>query len=216
MTYSTDNKSCPEQHIYGISSEKTFIDGTLYPIKVGMRTLKLSRTYICRGQEFSSFPLYDTSGPYSDPSIIIDPEKGLPPLRDSWDFAERETVLSNFLSVSGTTTARRARKAKEGLGITQMYFARKGIITPEMEYVAIRENQQLEEWITSFSKGGSKSEPITPEFVRDEIARGRAIIPANINHPELEPMIIGRNFRVKINANIGNSFEASGRSSQRR
>ena len=202
MTHATDTKSCPEQRIYGISSEKTFIKGTLYPIEVGMRTLKLSRTYICRGQEFSSFPLYDTSGPYSDPSIIIDPEKGLPPIRDSWNFTERETVPSAFSSVSG---ARTARKAKEGSGITQMYFARKGIVTPEMEYVAIRENQQLDGWITSFSKAGSKSVPITPEFIREEIARGRAIIPANINHPELEPMIIGRNFRVKINANIGNS-----------
>ena len=205
MTYATDLKSCPEQRIYGISSEKTFIQGTLYPIEVGMRTLKLSRTYICRGQEFSSFPLYDTSGPYSDPSIIINPEKGLPPIRDTWGFTERATEPSNFSSIPGTKTARVPRKAKEGFGITQMYFARKGIVTPEMEYVAIRENQQLEEWIASFSKGGSKSVPITPEFVRDEIARGRAIIPANINHPELEPMIIGRNFRVKINANIGNS-----------
>ena len=205
MTYEPDLKSCPEKRIYGISSEKTFVKGILYPIEVGMITLQLSRTYICRGKEFSSFPLYDTSGPYSDPSIIIDPEKGLPPVRDSWGFKERETVPSTFSSIPSTITARTPRKAKEGSGITQMYFARKGIVTPEMEYVAIRENQQLEGWITSFSKAGSKSVPITPEFVRDEIARGRAIIPANINHPELEPMIIGRNFRVKINANIGNS-----------
>ena len=139
MTHATDTKSCPEQRIYGISSEKTFIKGTLYPIEVGMRTLKLSRTYICRGQEFSSFPLYDTSGPYSDPSIIIDPEKGLPPIRDSWNFTERETVPSAFSSVSG---ARTARKAKEGSGITQMYFARKGIVTPEMEYVANKNTDQ--------------------------------------------------------------------------
>jgi len=202
MTNATDNTFCPEQRIYGVLSEKTFIKGTLYPIEVGMRTLKLSRTYLCRGQEFSSFPLYDTSGPYSDPSVIIDPEKGLPALRDTWGFSERVTVPSTFSSVSG---ARTARKAKDGFGITQMYFARKGIVTPEMEYVAIRENQQLEGWIASFSQGGRQSVPITPEFVRDEIARGRAIIPSNINHPELEPMIIGRNFRVKINANIGNS-----------
>jgi len=202
MTNATDNTFCPEQRIYGVPSEKTFIKGTLYPIEVGMRTLKLSRTYLCRGQEFSSFPLYDTSGPYSDPSVIIDPEKGLPALRDTWGFSERVTVPSTFSSVSGAKTA---RKAKDGFGITQMYFARKGIVTPEMEYVAIRENQQLEGWIASFSQGGRQSVPITPEFVRDEIARGRAIIPSNINHPELEPMIIGRNFRVKINANIGNS-----------
>ena len=205
MTKSTDKTFCPELRIYGIPSEKNFIKGTLYPIEVGMRTLKLSRTYLCRGQEFSSFPLYDTSGPYSDPSILIDPEKGLPPIRESWDFPQRETVPSTFSVYARTTTARAAKKAKEGFGITQMYFARKGVVTPEMEYVAIRENQQLEEWISSFSKGGSKTVPITPEFVRDEIARGRAIIPANINHPEVEPMIIGRNFRVKINANIGNS-----------
>ncbi len=205
MTNPTDKTFCPEQRIYGIPSEKTFFKGTIYPIEVGMRTLQLSRTYLCRGQEFSSFPLYDTSGPYSDPSIIIDPEKGLPPIRDNWGFTLRETVPSTFSAYAGSTTARVAQKAKDGFGITQMYFARKGIVTPEMEYVAIRENQQLEGWIASFSKGGTKSVPITPEFVRDEIARGRAIIPANINHPEVEPMIIGRNFRVKINANIGNS-----------
>ncbi|NTW62667.1 MAG: phosphomethylpyrimidine synthase ThiC, partial [Chlorobiaceae bacterium] len=104
--------------------------------------------------------------------------------------------------------ARKPLKAKEGVGITQMHYARNGVITPEMEYVAIRENQMLESWTSSF-RGSNSMEPVTPEFVRQEIARGRAIIPANINHPELEPMIIGRNFRVKINANIGNSAMGS-------
>ena len=162
-------------------SEKFYVNGSLFPIEVGMKRLKLSRTYICNNQEFSSFPLYDTSGPSA---ITIDPEQGLPPIRESWGFR---------------------REAKAGSAITQMHFARKGVITPEMEYVAIRENQQLEEWISSFSRGGVKVAPITPEIVRQEIAEGRAIIPANINHPELEPMIIGRKFRVKINSNIGNS-----------
>ncbi len=180
----TENMNCPEKRSNAVPSEKIYVKGSLYPIEVGMKRLKLSKTYLCNGQEFSSFPLYDTSGPCSDPSITIDPEKGLPRIRDSWGFQ---------------------REAKAGSALTQMHFARTGVITPEMEYVAIRENQQLEEWITSFSRGGVKVLPITPEFVRQEIAEGRAIIPANINHPELEPMIIGRKFRVKINANIGNS-----------
>ncbi len=184
MTNVTENNGCPERSRELFSSEKIYIKGTLYPVEVGMRSLKLSRSYLCNGQEFSSLPMYDTSGPYSDYSVKIDPEKGLPPIRNSWGFL---------------------RKVQIGSPITQIYFARKGVITPEMEYVAIRENQQLEEWITSFSRGKTRVEPITAEFVRKEIAEGRAIIPANINHPELEPMIIGRNFRVKINSNIGNS-----------
>ncbi len=184
MTKTTEKTFCPEFRTDELSSEKIYIKGSLYPIEVGMRSLKLSRTYLCNGQEFASLPLYDTSGPYSDYSLKINPEKGLPPIRNSWNFP---------------------RKVQMGSAVTQMHFARKGIITPEMEYVAIRENQQLEGWITSFSRGQVKVEPITPEFVRKEIAEGRAIIPANINHPELEPMIIGRNFRVKINSNIGNS-----------
>ncbi len=184
MTNVTRNNVCPECCVEELFSEKIYVKGTLYPIEVGMRSLKLSRTYLCNGQEFSSFPLYDTSGPYSDYSVKIDPEKGLPPIRNSWGFS---------------------RKVQMASAVTQMFFARKGVITPEMEYVAIRENQQLEKWITSFSRGKAKVTPITAEFVRKEIAEGRAIIPANINHPELEPMIIGRNFRVKINSNIGNS-----------
>ncbi|MEI8033102.1 MAG: phosphomethylpyrimidine synthase ThiC [Chlorobiaceae bacterium] len=204
MPNETKNARCPE-HPVALASERTFVKGTLYPIEVGMRTLKLTRSYECRGQEFSSFPLYDTSGPYGDPSVIIDPEKGLPPMRDSWKFSALETVPSTFSAASSITPQRVPRRAKEGSGVTQMHFARKGVITPEMEYVAIRENQQLEEWTSSYSRNGVQGAVVTPEFVRDEIARGRAIIPANINHPELEPMIIGRNFRVKINSNIGNS-----------
>ena len=205
MANDTHTAHCPECQVDSPSFERTFVKGTLYPIAVGMKTLKLTRSYQCRGQEFSSFPLYDTSGPSGDPAFPIDPEKGLPPLRDSWKFSALETVPSTFSPASSTTTGRVARKAKEGFGVTQMHFARKGIITPEMEYVAIRENQQLEEWTDSYERNGVKGVVVTPEFVREEIARGRAIIPANINHPELEPMIIGRNFRVKINSNIGNS-----------
>ena len=184
MTTVSDNNGCPERSLQGLSSEKIYIKGALYPIEVGMRRLQLSRTYLCNGQAFSSFSMYDTSGPYSDSSVTIDPEKGLPPIRNSWKFP---------------------RKVQMGSSVTQMHFARKGVITPEMEYVAIRENQQLDSWISSFSRGKITARPVTPEFVRKEIAEGRAIIPANLNHPELEPMIIGRNFRVKINSNIGNS-----------
>jgi len=201
MNNITENICCPELRINETQSEKFFVKGTLYPVEVGMRRLKLSRSYTCGGIELSSLPLYDTGGPWSDPSSVIDPEKGLPPIRDTWGFLEEKSVATS----SETTAARSPRKAMDGSGITQLYFARKGVITPEMEYVAIRENQHLDEWISSFSRGSKQHTPITPEFVRKEIAEGRAIIPANINHPELEPMIIGRNFRVKINSNIGNS-----------
>ncbi|MEI6847469.1 MAG: phosphomethylpyrimidine synthase ThiC [Chlorobiaceae bacterium] len=206
MTHATTETAyCPDLRINGLSSEKTFVRGTLYPVNVGMKTLRLSRTYCCGGIEFSSMPLYDTSGPYSDPSFTVDTEKGLPPLRDTWGFHVNNTEPSTAFVTKETVSARTPRKAKDGTSITQMFFARQGIITPEMEYVAIRENQKLEEWISSFSRNKARRIPVTPEFVRQEIAKGRAIIPANINHPELEPMIIGRNFRVKINANIGNS-----------
>jgi phosphomethylpyrimidine synthase len=187
------------------SLTRTFVKGTLFPVEVGMKTLSLSRTYRCGEQAFSEFPLYDTGGPFSDPSFTIGPGQGIPPIRDAWPFPERKTEPSAANNAMGKKTVRIPQRVKKGCGITQMHFARKGIVTPEMEYVAIRENQSLEGWITSFTKGGRTTEPFTPEFVRNEIAEGRAIIPANINHPELEPMIIGRKFRVKINANIGNS-----------
>jgi phosphomethylpyrimidine synthase len=205
MSNPNENNSCPEQAASSLAPKKTFARGTLYPIEVGMKTLALTMTYLCGKHAFSSFPLYDTGGPFSDPSFRTDPEKGIPPVRDTWPFPGRVTEPSSVNASQCRVSARLPRRTKEGCGITQMHFARKGIITPEMEYVAIRENQQLEAWIASFSKGGRTVTPFTPEFVRKEIAAGRAIIPANINHPELEPMIIGRNFRVKINANIGNS-----------
>ena len=195
---------CPEHRMYGNASEKIRAKGHLHPVEVGMRTVKLSRTYTCRGMEFDSIPLYDTSGPYSDPAVTIDPEKGLEPVRDCWNFNNGRTESCNE---SGLVSARGRipLRAKNGESVTQLAYARQGVITPEMEYVAIRENQLLEKWISSFSSGEKHFTPLTPEFVCREIAAGKAIIPANINHPELEPMIIGRNFRVKINANIGNS-----------
>ncbi len=204
MSTLSDNLSCSEQNFYGPDSEKLYVDGSLHPVKVGMRKVKFSKTYSFQGREFSSFPLYDTSGPYSDPSAKIDLQRGLPCTRDSWHNERNDTEISPGTAAL-STNERKPVRAKEGMPVTQMHYARKGIVTPEMEYVAIRENQQLEKWIEHFSSGGRTFKPVTPEFVRDEVAKGRAIIPANINHPELEPMIIGRNFRVKINANIGNS-----------
>ncbi len=175
--------------------------------------------------------VYDTSGPYTDPTVKIDIRSGLAPLRARW-IDEREdteelrvphralvvdrlTIRSSRSCGSICTADRAAREA--ACNVTQMHYARRGIMTPEMEFIAIRENQRAR-WaargahcasIQGQSFGASMPTTITPEFVRDEVARGRAIIPANINHPEIEPMIIGRNFLVKINANIGNSAVAS-------
>lgn len=203
------------------NSEKVYIDGKLHDIKVAMRKVKLTDTVnIVNGERVISHNddvyIYDTSGPYTDPSIKIDLEKGLPRLREKW-ITERNDVeqLPEITSEYGRSRLadktldhlrfehiQRPYRAKAGKNITQMYYARQGIITPEMEYVSIRENMQNE-------KLGIKSY-ITPEFVRDEIAAGRAVLPANINHPESEPMIIGRNFLVKINTNLGNSATTSG------
>jgi len=168
--------------------------------------------------------VYDTSGPYTDPEVRIDVQRGLPVLRDRW-IAERgdSEVLEGPSSEYGRkrlTDPKLAelrfdlhRKPRRGRCVTQMHYARKGIITPEMEFIAIRENQKmilgLERQHPGESFGASIPKLVTPEFVRDEVARGRAIIPANINHPETEPMIIGRNFLVKINCNIGNSAVTS-------
>ena len=204
MTTAADNLFCPEQQFYGPDSEKIYIQGSIHPIKVGMRSIKLSQSYRIQGKEFSTFPLYDTSGPYSDPSVRLDLAEGLPCTRDEWH-GNRNDLEKSPATRPSPMNGRTPLRAKEGKPITQMHFARKGIITPEMEYVAIRENQQLESWIEKFSPNGRSFKPVTPEFVREEIAKGRAIIPANVNHPELEPMVIGKNFRVKINANIGNS-----------
>ena len=202
-------------------SEKVYVPGKLYDIQVGMRKVNLTDTVkIVDGKRITRHNdpvyVYDTSGAYTDPKIEIDLEKGLPRLRESW-IIERNDVerLSEITSQYGRSRmadksldpirfkhVQLPYRAKTGKEITQMYYAKKGIITPEMEYVAIRENLQNEML-------GIKSH-ITPEFVRDEVAAGRAIIPANINHPEAEPMIIGRNFLVKLNTNIGNSALSSG------
>jgi phosphomethylpyrimidine synthase len=157
--------------------------------------------------------VYDTSGPYTDPDAAIDPRRGLPPLRAAW-IEERGDTEPIGRTDALTLPARRARA---GRTVTQMHYARKGIVTPEMEFVAIREGERREALADAGllarhageSFGASIPLRVTPEFVRDEVARGRAILPANVNHPELEPMAIGRNFLVKINANIGNSAVAS-------
>lgn len=153
-------------------SQKVYIEGRTPDIRVPKRKITLSPTKTSKGEEINApIYVYDTSGPYTDPAAKIDLQNGLAPIRSEW-IRERGDV--------------EGKAAKKGRNVSQMHYAKKGIITKEMEYIAIREN-------------------VLPEFVREEVARGRAIIPANINHPELEPMIIGRNFLVKINANIGNS-----------
>ena len=203
------------------NSEKIYINGSIYPeVKVGMRKVTLTPSVsIINGKrvmnENQPIYIYDTSGPYSDPKSIIDLKKGLPRLREKW-IANNENIeiLSSLTSEYGKKRLEDCNldylrfshlklpyRAKKGENITQMYYAKKGIITPEMEYVAIRENMNCKEL-------GIKTY-ITPEFVREEIASGRAVIPANINHPEAEPMIIGKNFLVKINTNIGNSATTS-------
>ena len=211
------------------NSRKVYVEGSRPDIQVPMREIALADTPTSMGGEKNApVIVYDTSGPYTDPAVKIDIRQGLPAVRADW-IDERGDVelLTELTSAFGrqrekdVTTAnlrfglqRPPRRAKAGMNVTQMHYAKRGIITPEMEYVAIRENlkrqQNLESaLITQQHKGHSFGAAIpaeiTPEFVRQEIARGRAIIPANINHTELEPMIIGRNFLVKINANIGNS-----------
>lgn len=203
------------------SSEKIYVPGKLHDIRVGMRRIaQLDTVREVDGKRVhepnAPVVVYDTSGPYSDPAVEIDIREGLPRLREQWIEQRGDTQLLESFS-SGFCRSRLAdstldairfprlnmpRRAREGRGVTQMYYARQGVITPEMEYVAIRENMQNWEL-------GIESH-ITPEFVRDEIAAGRAMIPANVNHPEAEPMIIGTNFLVKINTNIGNSALSSG------
>ena len=203
------------------NSEKIYIDGTLFPIKVGMRKINLTPTVKIENGEKKITPnapvvVYDTSGAYTDKNIKTDINEGLPRLREQLIADRNDTVqLDSITSDYGKTRLQdktldgirfkkqyKPRKAKPGKEITQMAYAKAGIITAEMEYVAIRENLNNKELgIESY---------ITPEFVRDEIAAGRAIIPANINHPEAEPMIIGRAFSVKLNTNIGNSALSSG------
>ena len=213
------------------NSRKVYVEGSRPDIRVPMREISQSDTPAGMGAEKNPpIYVYDTSGPYTDPTVKIDIRSGLAPLREKWIVERNDTeLLPNLTSAYGRTRAadpklaelrfnlqRHPRRAKAGMNVSQMYYARKGIITPEMEYIAIRETQRrdgLTELITrqhpGQSFGAAIPAVITPEFVRDEIARGRAIIPANINHPEIEPMIIGRNFLVKINANIGNSALSS-------
>lgn len=209
------------------NSRKVYVQGSRADIQVPFREISLSDTPSQFGAEKNPpVMVYDTSGPYTDPAINIDIRSGLPALRAKWIEERNDTEqLDGPSSVFGqqrkTDAAlaemrfnllRKPRRAKAGANVSQMHYARKGIITPEMEYIAIRENQRrdnISELLQTQHKGhdygASIPKVITPEFVRDEVARGRAIIPVNINHPEIEPMIIGRNFLVKINANIGNS-----------
>lgn len=218
------------------NSKKIYVEGTIHPIRVAMREIELSPTKLSNGKLEHNPPvtIYDTSGPYTDENSEINIEKGLPRIREQWILDRNDVeILDGITSEYGKARLsdskldelrfsykHKPKVAKEGKEVTQLYYAKQGIITPEMEYIAIRENQRIEQ-IESVSKDmafqhqgnsfGAKTpkNKITPEFVRDEIAAGRAIIPNNINHPESEPMIIGRNFLVKINANIGNSAVSS-------
>ncbi|MGB5831200.1 MAG: phosphomethylpyrimidine synthase ThiC [Thiohalocapsa sp.] len=217
-------------------SQKRYVIGSRPDIRVPMREVAQQPTQTAAGvEENPAVYVYDTSGPYTDRNARIDLLGGLPDLRAAWVEERGDTELLTGPSSefglqrqSDATLAhlrfehiRTPRRAKVGANVTQMHYARRGMITPEMEYVAIRENMKLDELRADpryekllrqhrgESFGAALPETITPEFVRDEVARGRAIIPANINHPELEPMIIGRNFRVKINTNIGNSAVSS-------
>jgi len=218
------------------NSRKVYVIGSRDDIRVGMREIDQDDTPDSMGFEVNPpIPVYDTSGPFSDPDIEIDLMKGMPDVRSNWILERNDTEelagpTSEFgqLRQSDEQLANlrfehisKPRRALPGKNVSQMHYARQGIITPEMEYVAIRENQKLTELRKdpAYTKllrqhpgenfGAELPDEMTPEFVRDEIARGRAIIPANINHPEVEPMIIGRNFRVKVNTNIGNSAVTS-------
>ena len=209
------------------NSHKVYVEGSRPDIRVPFRSIAQSETPTALGGEANPpILVYDTSGPYTDPQADIDLRLGLKALREPWlqRRADSET-LSGLTSAFGrkremdVTAAtlrfahrRPPRRALAGRNVTQLHYARQGIITDEMEFVALRENLRMESYGEQHpgqSWGASIPRSITPEFVRQEIARGRAIIPANINHPELEPMIIGRNFLVKINANIGNSAVTS-------
>ncbi len=218
------------------SSRKIYVEGSRPDIRVPMREVAQSPTPGNFGaEENPPIYVYDTSGIYTDPAASIDLLKGLPPLREQWieergDCERLDGPSSEFGAQRQSDPAlahlrfehiRTPRRARAGKNVSQMHYARRGIVTPEMEYVAIRENMRLEEMRADprYAKllrqhrgesfGANIPDTITPEFVRDEIAAGRAILPCNINHPELEPMIIGRNFRTKINTNIGNSAVTS-------
>ncbi|MGI9533766.1 MAG: phosphomethylpyrimidine synthase ThiC [Thermodesulfobacteriota bacterium] len=209
------------------NSTKIYVDGEIHKIKVAMREITVDES-----NSKSKISVYDTSGPYTDPDIEIDVHNGLPSLRSNWikdrgDVDELSGLTSKYAKIraekaNGITfkSVKNPLKAKPGSNVTQMHYAKNGIITPEMEYIAIRENQRINELddrykqLSAYHPGENfganiPDRFISPEFVRDEVASGRAIIPNNINHPESEPMIIGRNFLVKINANIGNSAVTS-------
>ncbi|MEO6066025.1 MAG: phosphomethylpyrimidine synthase ThiC [Lysobacterales bacterium] len=222
-------------------SRKIYVEGSRTDLRVAMREVVQDATpTLFGGEDNPPLTVYDTSGPYTDPTVAIDLAAGLAPLRATW-IAERgdSEVLPALTSAFGRTRAHdskldavrfpsglKPRIARAGMNVSQMHYARRGVVTPEMEFVAIRENQRLDvlrERATgnpalarllqrhpSESFGAAIPDFVTPEFVRDEIARGRAILPNNLNHPESEPMIIGRNFLTKINANIGNSAVSSG------
>ena len=211
-------------------SHKIYVAGQLYPIKVAMRKICQAPTRKAHGKTSpnESITVYDTSGPYTDPAKKIDIEKGIERFRDEWlckhpdlerlprlssDYGFQRSQDDKLVPIRFGLPIDKPLRAKGSRSITQYAYAKMGIITPEMEYVAIRENQRLESVANpqllrrhaGQAYGAEIPSVITPEFVRSEIAAGRAVIPANINHPECEPMIIGRNFLVKINANIGNS-----------
>ena len=217
-------------------SRKIYVTGSRADLRVGMREVIQQPTPLMHGTEANPpIPVYDTSGPYTDPDAHIDLRKGLAPLREKWILERNDTEQldgpsSQFGRRRQSDPAlgdlrfehlHKPRRAKSGANVSQMHYARQGVVTPEMEYIAIRETLQRNELrkdprYTKLLKqhkgqdwGAAIPEEITPEFVRSEVARGRAIIPANINHPESEPMIIGRNFLVKINTNIGNSAVTS-------
>lgn len=212
------------------NSRKIYVQGSRPDLRVPMREISQTDTPTALGGEKNPpIFVYDCSGAYTDPDIPIDIRRGLPTPRQAWieERNDTETVETPHASMPDfPSLARKIRRAKAGSNVTQMRYARQGIVTPEMEFVAIRENLNRQAWLDGLIASGSAGEKlamilsrqhpgvafgaaippeITPEFVRDEIARGRAILPANINHPECEPMIIGRNFLTKINANIGNS-----------
>ena len=227
------------------ASRKVYIEGDKPGVRVPMREIRLTPTKSFKTsaiEQNAPLLVYDTSGPYTDPAVTLDIRRGLLPLRLAWimargDVEELPGVTSEYgrlrladpkLDALRFTHLRKPLRAKSGHNVTQMHYARQGIITPEMEFIAIRENlkrqaamyrsngngtgrggSRLTSQHAGHSWGASIPDEVTPEFVRDEVARGRAIIPSNINHPEIEPMIIGRNFLVKINANIGNSAVAS-------
>ncbi len=228
------------------NSEKVYVQGSRPDLRVPFRKITQDDTPSQMGAEKNPpIYVYDTSGPYTDPQVKIDIRAGLAPIRAKWIDERNDTErLSGPTSAFGQdrlhdpklvalrfNLQRQPRRARAGMNVTQMHYAKKGIVTPEMEFIALRENMLRDDYIESLKSAGGNSarmaelmlrqhpgesfgaaipKEITPEFVRSEVARGRAIIPANINHPESEPMIIGRNFMVKINGNIGNSAVSSG------